>query len=108
MLSYEYCHFEAELPLKEEHDSLEKINALFKDAQRLCEERVRQFQKKAADAIERERAASQTREEAYIIGILTKPPSERTPHEIECTDEFYKAKARLAEKPYEMDDDVPF
>ena|ERR1035437_3210422 len=83
MRSYDYCHFEFSLPLSapEECDKryLETIDLLRKDAARLCDKAVRQYQIAKANA-ERNLSDQTTRE--YLVrrmaGVEKIPEGERT------------------------------
>ena len=81
MLSYDYCHFEICLG-NDEDMSLQEVDQMRKDAQRLADKAVEQYkiaQKMAVKrfGLETERALLQS----HVDAIVKIPPSERTPEQ---------------------------
>jgi len=91
MLSYDYCHFEVCLGFADDEvATIERVNELRKDAQRLADEAVRQYAK--AKAIAEGRIGSRFDMDALekeVSEIEKKPESEWSPEE--------KAKVKLLE-----------
>ena len=102
MLSYDYCHFEVVLGIQDA--SLKEVNELGKDAQRLADERVRQYKKTKAVVERRYLRCNEEELRADVARVREKPESE--------WDDYDKAVVRkLADydywkdREYDYDDD---
>ena len=109
MNSYNYCHFEVQLALHgdDREITLADVNELGKEAQRLVDERIRQYKKKAEDVSrkygvkeERQRLASQARNIRQMV-----PESERTPEQMAILKELEQWDWNERWQPYCYDDD---
>ena len=81
MLSYDYCHFEVALS-SDDHLTLEEVNALRKEAQRLADEAVRQYKKAKDMAYRRENVPyERARYLEEIERIAAIPEQDRTPEQ---------------------------
>jgi hypothetical protein len=102
MLSFDYCHFEVVLGLQ--GASLEEVNELGKDAQRLADERVRQYQK-AKERARQSRIADPEREGRRVMAIKENwPQSEWTDEQKAIVKEWEDYQYEL-NHPYDYDDD---
>ena len=105
MLSYDYCHFEVALS-SDENMTLQQVNELRKDAQRLTDEAVRQYKEKKRRAeTDWEWSHRQVLESAEKI--RQRPISEWTPGD-KAIMKLLDDATWAAQRDYDYDDDEDF
>jgi hypothetical protein len=105
MLSYDYCHFEIALASDEEM-TLKQIDEMRKDAQRLADKAVKQYQTAKSDISRRYYLKGEAgRLELKVNAIKENyPKSEWTPDQKSAVKTFEDIQFRLS-KQYDYDDD---